>query len=87
MDYQKYLQSDEWRNKCIAVRDFWDNRCAVCNSDINTHVHHRTYHNIGHEQANDMILLCELCHTTFHKIVNPLSMFDQIAVMLKGIPR
>ena len=87
MEYQEYLRSDEWHIKCQKVRTFWGNRCAVCNSGGRMHIHHRNYSNLYHEHFTDLILLCENCHATFHNINDPMRMFNQLDILLKGIPK
>jgi 5-methylcytosine-specific restriction endonuclease McrA len=60
--YSDYLQSPEWQNKRGEVLTFWNRRCALCNSDQNVQVHHRTYERMGHEKLTDLIPLCDKCH-------------------------
>lgn len=67
--YRDYLQTPEWREKSRLVREFYHNRCALCNSSKNLNVHHRTYWNRGNELPEDLILLCNECHKKFHGIV------------------
>lgn len=69
LDYKDYLQTKEWKEKSKAIRQFYGNRCALCNSSKNLNVHHRTYKNRGNELPEDLILLCNSCHKKFHGIV------------------
>lgn len=65
MDYQKYLKSDEWR---AITRRIWrkaDGKCASCGGKGN-HVHHKTYDRLGHEDDEDLELLCRFCHDRRH---------------------
>ena len=87
MDYQAYLRSSEWQVKRKLVLDYYGNRCAVCNSPVRVDVHHRRYDNIGSERFTDMITLCEVCHSLFHRMVEPRHVFAQIETLLQGIPR
>ena len=64
--YQDYLMSDEWEVKRERVLTFWKHRCALCYSDIDINVHHRTYERLGHELLTDLIPLCAECHKNFH---------------------
>ena len=66
VDYDEYIQSDEWREKRIERLKFADFRCEICNKPSNLHVHHRTYGNLGDEPIEDLIVLCEECHGVFH---------------------
>lgn len=65
-DYQEYLDSEGWKAKRDMVRQYWDNRCALCNAEGELHVHHRTYERRGNERLTDLILLCKDCHSKFH---------------------
>jgi len=64
--YQEYLNSQFWKDKRSDVLNYYGYRCAVCNSEYNLHVHHRTYERIPMEQFTDLIALCEDCHALFH---------------------
>jgi 5-methylcytosine-specific restriction endonuclease McrA len=66
MEYRDYLQTEHWLNVRERVNEFWGRRCAVCNSPDNVQVHHRTYDHLGQERIQDVILLCDSCHTKFH---------------------
>jgi hypothetical protein len=69
VDYQVYLKSKEWRAKREWALERAGNRCQLCNSGANLHVHHRTYENLGHEHPGDVIVLCGGCHGAFHEKV------------------
>jgi 5-methylcytosine-specific restriction endonuclease McrA len=66
MNYQNYLQSDEWKKRRGKALTYWGHRCAICNSGKYLDVHHRTYANIGKEKMTDLIVLCRKCHTLYH---------------------
>lgn len=67
MPYPEYLKTTHWqelRSKKIKQAGF---RCQVCNTPkVTLHVHHRTYENRGQEDMRDLIVLCAVCHQTFH---------------------
>lgn len=67
MNYQAYLNSEHWQK----VREEAINRaaghCAVCDSLIDVNVHHKNYDNLGCERAKDIVVLCAVCHSVFHK--------------------
>lgn len=65
--YQMYLESDEWQAIREQIIAKFGGRCQLCNSPYNLEVHHRTYIRFGHEQLEDLTLLCDGCHETFHK--------------------
>ncbi len=66
MDYQKYLQSDEWKEKRDAALEYAHYRCQLCNSGKCLNVHHNTYENLPKEVPRDLIVLCEDCHKRYH---------------------
>ena len=66
-DYQLYLKTEHWQRVRQATIDRFGGRCAVCNSNQQLDVHHRTYERRGCETPADTILLCRGCHDLFHK--------------------
>jgi hypothetical protein len=67
MSYEQYLRTDHWlkvRDAAIKRASF---RCALCNSEVNLHVHHRTYERLGRELPGDLTVLCSACHDKFHE--------------------
>lgn len=70
-DYQKYLDSDEWKIKKGFILDRDEYRCRICNVSnvVELHVHHRSYQNLGKpEEVQDLITLCSDCHEIAHNI-------------------
>ena len=65
-NYREYLRSDHWKQVRNQQLEKYDNRCAVCGSRDNLHVHHIDYSNLGREGNPDLIVLCESCHRTIH---------------------
>lgn len=66
MNYDEYMQSDEWRERANQAIERAGNSCQLCNSQDNLHVHHRTYERLGWEKDMDLTVLCEDCHNHFH---------------------
>lgn len=65
--YARYLKTAHWirvRNAALKRAEY---RCQLCNANKRLQVHHRTYANIGHEKAADVIALCDDCHKLFHE--------------------
>lgn len=65
--YHEYLMTETWRDirKRVLNRD--KRRCRLCDSPKKLRVHHRNYPKVfGEESLNDLITLCEKCHTLFH---------------------
>ena len=67
VNYFEYIQSREWKRKAKAAKARADHRCQVCNSSDRLEVHHRTYINLGHENRNDLTVLCHDCHDLFSR--------------------
>ena len=70
MTYKEYLQSDTWKEKRKLKLSESGNSCQLCNSQINLHIHHRTYERIFKENLNDLTVLCQICHSRFHETIN-----------------
>jgi len=66
MPYDEYLQTSHWHSKRYQALDRAKHRCQLCNSSKRLDVHHRTYENLGHEEPEDLIVLCRKCHEHFH---------------------
>ena len=66
MGYREYLQTPEWQERREQHLRSARYRCQVCNSDSGLNVHHRSYDRRGEEAWADLIVLCRVCHKTFH---------------------
>jgi 5-methylcytosine-specific restriction endonuclease McrA len=66
MSYRAYLRTDHWIKTREEALDRALHRCALCNTDSNLHVHHRTYERLGAELPSDLTVLCADCHRKFH---------------------
>jgi hypothetical protein len=93
VNYHEYITSPEWRAKADYLKSLAGWRCQVCNSaDEPLHAHHRTYERLGHEDPNDITILCETCHSLFHdKMARSevaMAMLDELPEALErwGIP-
>jgi hypothetical protein len=65
-EYLAYLRSSTWREIAQRIKEKYGNKCAICNRTGALNVHHRTYENIFREQDEDLICLCNKCHSKFH---------------------
>lgn len=67
--YNDYLQSNDWKEKAKRLKEQAEWRCQLCNkkgTNSTLHAHHKTYQRVGHEEDNDIIILCSKCHAMFH---------------------
>ena len=68
LKYNEYLKSEKWANKRqqVALREHWT--CQKCGKVIltNFHIHHKSYKHFGDEPLDDLMFLCENCHTNIH---------------------
>ena len=65
--YADRRKTREWAalKRQIHRRDGY--RCCLCGcSDVQLHVHHRTYATYAEERLEDLITLCRCCHENFH---------------------
>lgn len=69
MKYEEFLKTPYW--KAIATHSKFKAgyRCQVCNSSYNLATHHRNYaiHGFEHAHMNELIVLCDDCHSKFHR--------------------
>lgn len=67
-DYDEYIHSEAWskkRQERLRIDGF---KCQRCGATEKLEVHHVTYNTLGNENMNDLITLCELCHTKIHAV-------------------
>lgn len=67
VDYDSYMQSDEWSKKREERLRLDSYRCRVCGSTSDLDVHHLTYQRFGNEDINDLVTLCRNCHQEQHE--------------------
>lgn len=68
INYYEYIESDEWKEKSRLAKERVGNRCQLCNrpsNEVELNTHHRTYERLGHEDDNDLTVLCKDCHYLF----------------------
>lgn len=63
--YQRYLQTDHWRELRLCKLEEIGNRCEKCKRKSRLHVHHLKYTPYG-ERLADLQVLCEECHEHVH---------------------
>lgn len=68
-EYIAYINSEAWQQKreeYIRVKN--PTQCAACNRPFQHYfnLHHKHYKNLGHEQLDDLIMLCPKHHKMLH---------------------
>jgi chromosomal replication initiation ATPase DnaA len=67
MPYVEYLQTPEWLAKRELVLKRDSHCCHVCSGSDSLHVHHLTYERRGNEDLDDLVVLCRICHFSYHQ--------------------
>ena len=79
--YKEYLKSESWqiKRKQVLRRD---KRCRICGSNnVQLHVHHLSYKNLGNEPLEDLVTLCYECHYYIHidpEMVNEIKPIQEV---------
>lgn len=69
--YKDYLLSEHWKLKKQEYREskFYKGCCEICKEkNVELHLHHKTYKNIGKERVEELSQLCKKCHSIVHKL-------------------
>lgn len=66
MDYKEYLRSDGWAEIKRELYQERGKQCQRCGEKKTLQVHHLTYERVYHEQLEDLLILCAVCHTKEH---------------------
>ena len=64
--YRDYLKTRHWKEKRKSVYERFNGVCCRCGEQFSLtemQVHHKTYHNLGNEKDQDLILYCRRCHS------------------------
>lgn len=74
--YAEYLKSDQWDVVCSEYKKNYCQKCDVDNlvicyecefkTFIPLNLHHLNYDNLGNESKDDVITLCDECHSQIH---------------------
>ena len=70
--YKNYLKTAHWKNLRLNIYRKYNRKCCKCGKSLqlrDANAHHLTYDNIGHENEDDLILVCHECHKKIHNIV------------------
>jgi 5-methylcytosine-specific restriction endonuclease McrA len=60
--YREYLASLQWHAKREAALARSGGECQSCGARRDLEVHHKHYETFGHEQPDDLEVLCIPCH-------------------------
>lgn len=68
MPYYDFLKTPYWKAISEKKRGQAKFKCQLCNCEGKLATHHRTYdsHGFEHCHLQDLIVLCDGCHTKFH---------------------
>lgn len=71
MPYKDFLQTLYWKTISAYKKYISNYKCAICGSKNHIATHHKTYERHGEEHLstvinNDLIVLCQDCHSKFH---------------------
>lgn len=69
-EYEKYLQSDAWREKRRLVLNRCGHICECCLQKDAIQVHHVNYKTLFDEVAWDLRGVCITCHKRLHDILD-----------------
>lgn len=67
MPYSEYLETEEWKMTRHYAIERAGRRCQTCNRARRLQAHHRTYDRLGEEWLDDLTVMCDGCHETFHQ--------------------
>lgn len=62
VDYESYLQSEEWAARRRSVMQRAGGRCELCQRAAAVQVHHLHYQSLGAEPLDDLLAVCLSCH-------------------------
>lgn len=66
-NYEDYIRSKRWERRRVAYFAKFPRACRACGSKTQIHLHHHTYKRMGNEMDEDLVPLCEGCHTLCHQ--------------------
>lgn len=67
MLYQDYMDSRAWAQRKIVYWQAHDRRCRRCANDVAVQLHHLSYERMGREPDEDLMPLCQRCHSLAHQ--------------------
>ena len=67
-NYPEYLKSNHWLKVKVEYKKKFVYKCSMCDKTDALQLHHTTYERIGKERLDDLVYLCQHCHTLIHKV-------------------
>jgi len=68
MEYDKYLETEHWKQKRQETLDWWGHKCCICAAREKLEVHHNNYDRLGNEELSDLVVLCNKCHSIYFAV-------------------
>jgi 5-methylcytosine-specific restriction endonuclease McrA len=65
--YKEYLETDIWKKKSKALREYYGS-CGACHTTQNLTVHHKHYETLGREGLADVTVMCWPCHIKYDEV-------------------
>lgn len=66
-DHARYIRSSSWLSRRERYFSTHPKICAACGLNELIHLHHKTYRHIKAEPDEDLVPLCENCHSLVHQ--------------------
>ena len=63
----EYMKGPKWRAKRKEVLERDCYCCQTCGANYSLNIHHISYKNMGDEPLEDLVTLCQDCHTSLHR--------------------
>lgn len=69
-EYERYLESDTWKQKRAERLKIDKGLCQCCLSEPATETHHLNYYSVGNEDVlKDLVSVCHGCHCKIHNLM------------------
>lgn len=70
MNYKDYLNSKEWKEKSLYIKQIFGFKCWFCGSTINLNVHHTKYFKTTFrtKRLRWFLCICNDCHNSIHNL-------------------
>jgi len=68
LTYEEYINSRAWDRRRVLYFGAHRRACRFCGDTKNVQLHHRTYVRMGAELDDDLVPLCQQCHSMVHQL-------------------